>query len=88
MVGITEAILVTGFNPRQCIRSYCKYVGLKSAYIVNRLEITEDTKHLADHAVKFSAISKEDDIERIYIAYFKFAQIAGIYLTRVTEIKI
>ena len=83
-----EAILVTGSNPRQCIRSYAKGVGLKSAYIINRLEITEETKHLADHAVKFCALNKEDHIERTYIAYFRFAQILGIYLTRVIEIKV
>ena len=80
-------VLVTGIVPLLCLRSYCKCNNLKDPKIINKLLITQETTHLADHAVKFMAIDKATKSERVYIACFKKAIMHGIYLTSVREIK-
>lgn len=81
-------VLVAGVTPLWCIRSYCKHNGLKNPAILNKLIVTQETAHIADHAVKFAAISKETKGQRIFVACFKNAQISGIYLTSVKEITV
>jgi len=81
-----SAIIVAGVDPLICIRSYSKFHGMKDPRILNKLVITPDTAHLADHAVKFEAIDKKTLNPRVFIACFKRAMITGIYLTSVKEI--
>lgn len=80
-------VLVTGSVPLLCLRAYCKKTNLKEPKILNKLVITQETIHMADHAVKFSAIDKLTKGERVFIACFKKATMSGIYLTSVREIK-
>jgi len=79
-------VLVASATPLLCIRAYCGPNGLKDPRIINKLLITLETSHMADHAVKFSAMDKETKSERVFIACFKNAVISGIYLTSVREI--
>ncbi len=79
-------VLVAGVTPLWCIRAYAKRHGIKNPQILNKLVITPDTAHIADHAVKFAAIDKETNGQRIYVACFKKAKYSGIYLTSVKEI--
>jgi hypothetical protein len=81
-------VLVAGATPLWCIRSYCKHNGLKNPAILNKLIVTPETSHIADHAVKFAAIHKETKGQRIFVACFKNASISGIYLTSVKEITV
>lgn len=68
--------------------SYCKKYDMMFSHIINKLIITPDQAHIADHACKFSAICKNTKSERMFIALFRFAQISGIYLIAVNEIKL
>lgn len=79
-------VLVAGAVPLICIKAYCKRNGLKNPAILNKLIITQETAHIADHAVKFAALDKETKGTRIFVACFKRAEISGIYLTSVKEI--
>jgi hypothetical protein len=83
---LDNLVLVAGVTPLWCIRAYAKRNGIKNPQILNKLVITAETAHIADHAVKFAAIDKETNGQRIFVACFKKAKYSGIYLTSVKEI--
>ena len=85
---MNHPVLVTGAVPLLCLRSYCKQSNMKDPRILNALVITPDTAHLADHAVKFTALDRTTGNERVFIAFFKNAIMFGIYLTDIREISI
>lgn len=80
---MNSQVLVAGSTPLICIRQYCSKNGYKNPKILNKLIVTPETAHIADHAVKFAAIQKESNQDFVFVACFKKGLYGGIYLTSV-----